>query len=397
MGTVATDTDEIALTTSQAAALADVRLAGIVGARWATRIVGSKTALDDALDALDIDGLPARPVPVGGAEAAALARHGAKSLVGVSLPASTREAVDWICEALPPIATATAGMERREFAGFPIVIEYPAGSIKSGIGVDGEVWSRVLTNDYGYVAVDRDGGDGEPVDVYLGPDESAPWVFWICQTKPDGTFDEWKLMLGFADEAAARATYNANCLPELCGDIQMQSAGLLRGMFGLARDEDPDATLVLLCDLMKRSAKQNAVRGTKMIPYQDAAGEQRFVLDIVLEPTDGRPGETTDADGDVYSAEQIEGAQQLWTEHFRVIGDMHRMIGTQKVRILENYIVRCDGAGIYIGGQFVRRGSWLIAYRVLDDQTWRDVKEGRISGMSAGGYLRRDPILRAAA
>ena len=78
MGTVATDTDEIALTTSQAAALADVRLAGIVGARWATRIVGSKTALDDALDALDIDGLPARPVPVGGAEAAALARHGAK-------------------------------------------------------------------------------------------------------------------------------------------------------------------------------------------------------------------------------------------------------------------------------------------------------------------------------
>lgn len=391
------DQNEIALSEKAGQALADVRLAGIVGARWAATSGSCTARLEQALDALDIDGLPVRPIPLGSLEAAALAQRAAKDLTDASLPESTRFAVDWICEALPQVAAATAGMERREFAHFPVVIEYPAGSIKSGVGADGEVWSRVVTTDYGYVAVDRDGGDGEPVDVYLGPDETAPWAFWVYQLDHDGEFDEWKLMLGFASEADARACYNANVLPELCGGIRMQSAALVRGMFGLLQDGDADRTLRILANLVALPGKTEALHARKMIPYQSANGEQRFVLDVVLEPTDVAPGVTTDSDGDVYTAIEIEGAQQLYSEHFwGNFGDLHKMIASQRCILLESYIVRCDAPGYFIGGQFVRRGSWLIAYRVIDDELWADIKAGRISGISMGGFLRREPIRRAA-
>lgn len=389
--------EEIVLAAKDAAALADVRVAGIVGARWAAKSATSAVAIENALEALDIDGLPMRAIPIGSTEAAALAARAAKDLCEALLPDNVRSAVDVLCEALPPIATATAGMERREFAHFPIVIEYPAGSIKSGIGADGEVWSRIVTTDYGYVAVDRDGGDGEPVDVYLGPDEDAPWAFWIYQLNHDGEFDEWKLMLGFDNEAEARACYNANVLPELCGGIRMQSAALVRGMFGLLQDGDADRTLRILSNLVALPGKTEALHARKMIPYQSENGEQRFVLDVVLEPTDVAPGITTDSDGDVYTAVEIEGAQQLYSEHFwGNFGDLHKMIASQRCILLESYIVRCDAAGIFINGQFVRRGSWLIAYRVVDDELWEDIKAGRVNGISMGGFLRREPIRRVA-
>ncbi len=64
--------------------------------------------------------------------------------------------------------------------------------------------------DYGYVEGAM-GADGDCVDVYLGPDESAEWVYVIHQNKgPDyQAFDEDKVMLGFASADSATKAYIA--------------------------------------------------------------------------------------------------------------------------------------------------------------------------------------------
>ena len=86
------------------------------------------------------------------------------------------------------------------FAGFPVVMECPAGSVRFE--------ARVMKYAYGYIDGAL-GADGEEVDVYLGPDESAQWVYVVHQTKqPDfELYDEDKVMLGFSSANAARDAY----------------------------------------------------------------------------------------------------------------------------------------------------------------------------------------------
>jgi SPP1 gp7 family putative phage head morphogenesis protein len=95
------------------------------------------------------------------------------------------------------------------FAGFDVCIENPAGSIRNwydqSVGCTG---STVMACPYGYIA-GAVGADGEEVDVYLGPDESAPMVYVVHQQlAPDyKSFDEDKVMLGFPSADAAKNAY----------------------------------------------------------------------------------------------------------------------------------------------------------------------------------------------
>lgn len=88
--------------------------------------------------------------------------------------------------------------------GLRISIENPAGTRRR------PEWPP-LAHHYGYIR-GTEGKDGDHVDVFLGPDaENADLpVFVVDQVTQAGRFDEHKVMLGFADEAAARAGYLAN-------------------------------------------------------------------------------------------------------------------------------------------------------------------------------------------
>lgn len=88
--------------------------------------------------------------------------------------------------------------------GLRISIENPAGTRRR------PEWPP-LAHHYGYIR-GTEGKDGDHVDVFLGPDaENADLpVFVVDQVTEAGRFDEHKVMLGFADEAAARAGYLAN-------------------------------------------------------------------------------------------------------------------------------------------------------------------------------------------
>jgi len=97
------------------------------------------------------------------------------------------------------------------FKGLHIKIENPAGSVRSGVDrVTGKPWSTKLTHDYGEI-VGTNGVDGDPIDVFLGPDKSASMVYVVHQlNKNTGEWDEDKCFLGFDDAMDAKQAYYKN-------------------------------------------------------------------------------------------------------------------------------------------------------------------------------------------
>ncbi|WP_313453315.1 defense against restriction DarA-related protein [Stutzerimonas nitrititolerans] len=88
--------------------------------------------------------------------------------------------------------------------GLPIAIEVPQGQRRMGKS-DGKPWSTILMAHYGYIAGTQ-GADGDALDVFIGPVPESTRV-WVVNQVKDGQFDEHKILMGFIDEASARAAY----------------------------------------------------------------------------------------------------------------------------------------------------------------------------------------------
>ena len=124
--------------------------------------------------------------------------------------------------------------------------------------------------------------------------------------------------------------------------------------------------------------------------------EERYVLGIVLEPTDGTQGAEykPDSQKDIYSKAEVRQAAHRFMEEFRNIGLMHRTLVNGKVKILESFVVP-DGTGGFDmkdpegQKQHVQEGTWLLGLRVADNELWEQVKSGSLSGLSIGGSARR--------
>jgi hypothetical protein len=92
--------------------------------------------------------------------------------------------------------------------GHEIAIENPKGSERTGVADNGEAWKVKMPVDYGYLEGTR-GADGEPIDVYVGPDHDATFVYVVDQVDPyTRAFDEHKVMLGFKNEMNAIQAYD---------------------------------------------------------------------------------------------------------------------------------------------------------------------------------------------
>ncbi|HEX7906778.1 MAG TPA: hypothetical protein VF534_01615 [Paraburkholderia sp.] len=111
----------------------------------------------------------------------------------------------------PTPAQAAAGnykKPRMKWNGLDIVIENPQGTVREGVDETGAKWRTVFEYAYGEIA-GTEGVDGDPVDVYMGPDESAPDVFIVRQMrrKKWDEYDEDKCFLGFPSMEAAKKAY----------------------------------------------------------------------------------------------------------------------------------------------------------------------------------------------
>ncbi|HEU4409095.1 MAG TPA: XkdF-like putative serine protease domain-containing protein [Polyangiaceae bacterium] len=134
------------------------------------------------------------------------------------------------------------------------------------------------------------------------------------------------------------------------------------------------------------SADESAPKGAFDKPLVVLKGarpeDERYVLGVVLEP------ETVDAQGDIYSADEIARAAHAFMEDFGGLGLMHRERVNGQVKILETYLAPAD---FELAGARVRKGTWLLAVRVLDDALWAQVKGGALTGFSIGGSARKYP------
>ncbi len=93
--------------------------------------------------------------------------------------------------------------------GLTIRVENEAGSVRQGKNPDGTTaWETRMIYPYGYVSGST-GTDGDAVDVYLGPNRDAPFVYVVHQRKAGDwkRYDEDKAMLWFDSEDEARLAY----------------------------------------------------------------------------------------------------------------------------------------------------------------------------------------------
>lgn len=111
----------------------------------------------------------------------------------------------------PSPAQAEAGnykKPRLKWNGLDIAIENPAGTVREGVDEGGKAWRTEFKYAYGEISR-TEGVDGDPVDVYMGPDETAPEVYVVRQMKRKDwdKYDEDKCFLGFPSMEAAKQAY----------------------------------------------------------------------------------------------------------------------------------------------------------------------------------------------
>lgn len=115
------------------------------------------------------------------------------------------------------------------------------------------------------------------------------------------------------------------------------------------------------------------------VPILKADEEQRLVTGIVLEPDE------VDAQNDTITADVIEKAAHNFLARYNrgtKLGVMHKIFGEIGVELVESFIARED---MELGGQPVKKGSWLMTVKILEEPMWKKVKSGEITGFSIGG------------
>lgn len=106
--------------------------------------------------------------------------------------------------------------------------------------------------------------------------------------------------------------------------------------------------------------------------------EKQLVTGVVMEP-----GEI-DTQGDFTTASEIETAAHLFMTKSRIVGKGHAT--KAKAEVVESYV---SGAEMEIGGQKVKKGSWIMTVKVHDPDLWTAVKSGEFSGFSIGGRAKK--------
>jgi len=119
--------------------------------------------------------------------------------------------------------------------------------------------------------------------------------------------------------------------------------------------------------------------GLKKAEPDEEDTDERIVMGVVYEP------DKEDTQGDWASAEEIRKAAYTFMESNQIYKVNHEGSGAM-IHILESYLAPVD---FEIEGETVKKGSWLMASRVVDDEIWKQIKDGEITGYSmAGGGLR---------
>ncbi len=118
------------------------------------------------------------------------------------------------------------------------------------------------------------------------------------------------------------------------------------------------------------------------IPIFKLYGSQQLCGGVVYEP------DVVDAQGDSASEEEIQKAAHNFMIDSKTVGIMHKEEAGPRAKIVESYIAP---SRMQVGDQFVKRGTWIMVVKIMDDALWNQVKENKITGFSMGGRASETP------
>ena len=118
-----------------------------------------------------------------------------------------------------------------DFQGLKIKVDRPKGFVMSGKDSKGKTWERTYSCDYGFIPKTL-GGDGDGLDVFIGPSKAETQTYWAVQRKDDGSFDEYKIFVGFPKREDAIAVYSAHIPKKFFGRMITMSIDMMKAMLG---------------------------------------------------------------------------------------------------------------------------------------------------------------------
>ncbi len=129
--------------------------------------------------------------------------------------------------------------------------------------------------------------------------------------------------------------------------------------------------------LTKEDTSVESTPDLRLVHLAKEDEEERIILGIVLEPN------AVDSYKHTVTKEEIRKAAHDWLAYKQVRKLSHQKVANEKMVILESYLAPVD---LTFGKEIVKEGSWLLAMRVTDDELWKSIKEGKITGYSMGGW-----------
>lgn len=121
----------------------------------------------------------------------------------------------------------------------------------------------------------------------------------------------------------------------------------------------------------------------KKVDIRKTDDDKRLVYCIVYSPDE------VDAHGDAMKAEEIEKAAHNFLFEGRTDQvDKQHDEDPDEGRIVESYIIGKSDANFPDDPE----GSWAVVIKVLNDDTWAEVKKGEITGVSMQGMCNTEPV-----
>lgn len=193
------------------------------------------------------------------------------------------------------------------FQGLPVHIDRPKGFVQSGKDAQGKPWQRTYKYDYGFIPKTQ-GGDNEDLDVFIGPKAKSDAAFWVSQRKDDGSFDEYKVFLGFSSQAAAKKAYLEHVPRKYYGGMEEMPVAAMKTLLN-QQPFDKTASFRNMVHLLSKRAddltdaaraklktKTFAIPQDRKYPIPDAS-HARAALSMVA--AHGTPAEKTQVAGAV--------------------------------------------------------------------------------------------------
>ena len=115
----------------------------------------------------------------------------------------------------------------------------------------------------------------------------------------------------------------------------------------------------------------------RLVPVSKSNDDKRLIYAVVMEP------DTVDKHGDFIRKEEIEAAAHRYNIASRVVGKDHQSVA-KGVSVAESYVCPVD---CQIGGDAVKAGSWVVVFKVFDDDIWANREN--ITGVSFGGWCEK--------